>query len=80
MADPKIAEELRSAVAARIENARVEVTMGSAGHYSISVTSPVFAGKSMLECHRLVMGAIAHLMKGEAAPVHAIDSLKTRPG
>jgi stress-induced morphogen len=78
MADPKIAEELRSAVAARIEGAKVEVTTGSAGHYSISVTSPAFAGKGMLECHRMVMSAIAHLMKGDAAPVHAIDSLKTR--
>jgi stress-induced morphogen len=42
------------------------------------VTSPVFAGKSMLESQRLVYGAIAHLMAGDQAPVHAIDSLKTR--
>ena len=26
---------------------------------------------------RLVYGAIAHLMKGDRAPVHAVDSLKT---
>jgi hypothetical protein len=25
-----------------------------------------------------VYGAIAHLMKGDMAPVHAVDSLKTR--
>jgi acid stress-induced BolA-like protein IbaG/YrbA len=42
------------------------------------VTSPVFAGKGMLESQRLVYGAIAHLMKGDMAPVHAVDSMKTR--
>ncbi len=44
----------------------------------IEVTSPVFAGKSMLESQRMVYGAIADLMKGDRAPVHAVDSLKTR--
>jgi hypothetical protein len=32
----------------------------------------------MLESQRLVYSAIAHLMKGDAPPVHAVDSLKTR--
>ena len=40
--------------------------------------SPVFAGKNMLESQRMVYGAIADLMKGDRAPVHAVDSLKTR--
>ena len=48
------------------------------GHFTLDVTSAAFAGKSMLESHRLVYGAIAHLMNGNLAPVHAIDSLKTR--
>lgn len=33
---------------------------------------------SMLESQRLMYGAIAHMMKGDRAPVHAVDSLKTR--
>ena len=41
------------------------------GRYQ-EVTSPVFAGKNMLESQRLVYGAIADLMKD------AVDSLKTR--
>ena len=48
------------------------------GSFAWQVVSPVFEGKSMLESQRLVLGAIAHLMKGNGAPVHAIDSLKTR--
>ena len=39
-----------------------------------------FAGKSTLESQRMVYGAIAHLMKGDMAPVHAVDSLKTQIG
>ena len=55
----------------------MEATGGN-GHYTIVVESPVFAGKSMLESQRLVYGAIAHLMKGDAPPIHAVDSLRTR--
>jgi hypothetical protein len=32
----------------------------------------------MLQSHQMVLASIAHLMKGDAAPVHAVDSLKTR--
>ena len=54
---------------------------GRAGHYTIEVTSELFAGKSRLESQRLVYGAITHLMAGEMAPVHAVDKLLTRtPG
>jgi stress-induced morphogen len=51
---------------------------GGGGYFVIEVTSPVFAGRSMLERQRMVYGAIVHLMKGAAAPVHAVESLKTR--
>ena len=51
---------------------------GGGGHFNIEVTSPVFAGKNMLQSQRMVYSAIADLMKGDRAPVHAVDSLKTR--
>lgn len=51
---------------------------GGGGHYSIEVVSPVFAGKGMLDSQRLVYSAIAPLLKGDDAPVHAVDSLRTR--
>lgn len=73
-----IESQIQSAILTKIPDAVVDVAPGSGGHYSLSVVSPVFAGKSMLESQRLVLGAIAHLMQGSTAPVHAIDSLKTR--
>jgi len=72
-----VIDALREAIERQVPNSRAEVH-GGGGHFSIEVTSPVFAGKSMLESQRLVYGTIAHLMKGDAAPVHAVDSLKTR--
>ena len=73
-----VLSELEKSILAKIPDANVKVAPGSGGHFSIEVVSPVFAGKSMLESQRLVYGAIAHLMKGDGAPVHAVDSLKTR--
>lgn len=72
-----VIEALREAIERQIPNSRAEVT-GGGGHFTIDVTSSAFAGKGMLESQRMVYGAIAHLMKGAAAPVHAVDSLKTR--
>jgi acid stress-induced BolA-like protein IbaG/YrbA len=73
-----VIDAIRGAILEKIVGADVEVTAGSAGHYSIVVVSTVFAGKGLLESQRLVYGAIAHLMKGDGAPVHAIDKLTTR--
>jgi acid stress-induced BolA-like protein IbaG/YrbA len=67
---------LRAAIEEKVPGARV-VAGGGGGHFTLEVTSAEFAGKSTLERQRLVYSAIAHLMKGDAAPVHAVDSLKT---
>lgn len=72
-----VIDALREAIERQIPDSRAEVN-GGGGHYTIEVTSPVFAGKSMLESHRMVYGTIAELMNGDRAPVHAVDSLKTR--
>ena len=72
-----VVDALREAISRQIPDSRAEVN-GGGGHFNIEVTSPVFAGKNMLESQRMVYGAIAHLMKGDRAPVHAVDSLKTR--
>ncbi len=71
-----VIEALRTAIEGAVPDAHARVT-GGGGHYTLEVTSPVFAGKSMLEQQRLVMRSIAHLMAGNAPPVHAVDSLKT---
>jgi acid stress-induced BolA-like protein IbaG/YrbA len=68
---------ITTAVTEKIPDAVVAVS-GGGGHYRIDVVSAVFAGKSMLENQRLVLSAIKHLINGDRAPVHAVDSLTTR--
>jgi stress-induced morphogen len=72
-----ILDQIRNIIRAELSDADVVVAGGGGGHYTITVTSKAFAGKNMMESHRLVYSAIAPLMKGDGAPVHAVDSLKT---
>jgi acid stress-induced BolA-like protein IbaG/YrbA len=69
---------LREAIAQAIPGAEIAVEATSPGHFTISVASEVFAGRSLVQQQQLVYRAIAPLMAGDAAPVHAIDRLVTR--
>jgi stress-induced morphogen len=73
-----IVTSLKESIEKAIPGAVVRVDVGSPGHYSLAVTSTVFEGKTTLQRHRLVMSAIAPLMAGNSAPVHAIDSLDAK--
>jgi len=53
------------------------VTASSPGHFEIRVSAEAFAGRSRVQQQQLVYAAIAPLMKGDAAPVHAVDRLVT---
>jgi acid stress-induced BolA-like protein IbaG/YrbA len=66
-----------SSIKERMPDAVVEVS-GGGGHWRIGVVSTAFAGKSLLEQQRLVLGAIKHLINGNSPPIHAVDSLTTR--
>jgi acid stress-induced BolA-like protein IbaG/YrbA len=70
--------ELHNAIAQGLPGADVRVSAGSPGHFNISVVSEEFRGKTRLACQRLVYKAIAPLMQGERAPVHAVDQLETK--
>lgn len=72
-----VVEALREAIESKIPSSKADVS-GGGGHFTIEVVSPAFAGLGMLESQRLVYSAIAHLMQGDLAPVHAVDRLKTR--
>ena len=72
-----IPDAIRAAIEDKVEGSKAEV-QGGGGHYQIVVTAAVFAGKSTLDRQRLVYSAIAHLMQGDTAPVHAVDSLTTK--
>lgn len=69
---------LREAVLAALPGAAVEVEAGSPGHFALSVVSAEFAGLPRVRQQQKVYAAIAHLMAGDAAPVHAIDQLITK--
>lgn len=72
-----VVQALREAIESKIPNSKADVS-GGGGHFTIEVVSSAFAGLGMLDSQRLVYSAIAHLMKGDLAPVHAVDKLKTR--
>jgi acid stress-induced BolA-like protein IbaG/YrbA len=71
-----VTDALREAIEKALPDAVVQVA-GAGGHYTLEVTSKAFEGKNRVQSQRLVYSAIAHLMKGDMAPVHAIDSLRT---
>ncbi|MBL0214931.1 MAG: BolA/IbaG family iron-sulfur metabolism protein [Myxococcales bacterium] len=72
-----VEQAITSAIKEKLPDAAVEVS-GGGGHWRIGVVSTGFAGKSMLEQQRLVLGAIKHLINGANPPVHAVDSLTTK--
>ena len=77
IASDEVCTALRRSIEAAITGAVVDVTSGRPGHFEIRVVSRAFDGKSMLQQQQVVYGAIAHLMRGDDAPVHAIDRLHT---
>lgn len=77
MGSSDIAGAIREAIAQSLPGAHVQVSLGSPGHFSIDVVAEDFRGKTRVACQRLVYRAIAPLMQGDRAPVHAIDQLTT---
>ncbi len=69
-------DQLRAALEAAFGGAQIEVR-GGGGHFEIKVVSKLFEGENRLAQQRRVYKAIAGLMKGDAAPVHAVDRLET---
>ncbi|MCB9763974.1 MAG: BolA/IbaG family iron-sulfur metabolism protein [Alphaproteobacteria bacterium] len=69
-----VTEAIEAAVRAAIPGCEVSA-VGGGGHYEITVIAEQFAGQRTLAKHRLVLGAIKHLMAGDMAPVHAVDRI-----
>jgi stress-induced morphogen len=67
-------EDIRWALEAALPGARVSVadTTGGGDHFEVEVTSAAFAGKTLVEQHQLVYGALGALMPR----IHAL-SLRT---
>lgn len=73
-----VSEQIRRAIAQTLPAATIEVRPQGPGHFEIAVTDVAFAGKPRVRQQQLVYGAIAHLMSGANAPVHAVDRLDCR--
>jgi acid stress-induced BolA-like protein IbaG/YrbA len=74
----EVARRIEAAVAEALPGAEVRVRPASPGHYELEVVSAAFAGKRPVQQQQLVYRAIAPLMSGDDAPVHAIDRMVTR--
>jgi len=65
------AADIEARIKAAMPDARVSVmdTTGGGDHWSATVVSVAFQGKSLVERHRLVYGALGELMRKE---IHAL--------
>jgi BolA family transcriptional regulator, general stress-responsive regulator len=84
-----IMDEIRAAIERELAPASVTIQDDSArhaghagaregGHFRVTVVSPEFAGKPQLERHRLVYGAVAHLL-ARGGGVHALNIIARTP-
>ena len=73
----EVAARVREAIEQALPDARVSVSAESPGHFCVDVASQAFEGLSRVKQQQKVYAAIAPLMAGDAAPVHAIDRLRT---
>ena len=69
---------IRSAIEAAIPCEDLSIQSGSPRHFSIRVVSQAFSGLSRVKQQQLVYSAIAELMQGDSAPLHAVDSLECK--
>jgi stress-induced morphogen len=65
------AEDIVAKIRAALPDANVELQdlTGTADHWKATIVSGRFAGKSLIERHRLVNAALADELKG---PIHAL--------
>jgi stress-induced morphogen len=64
-------EEIIAKIRVVLPDARVELQdlTGTADHWKARIVSQGFEGQSLMQRHRLVMGALAEELKG---PIHAL--------
>jgi stress-induced morphogen len=64
-------DDIIAKIRAALPDAQVQLEdlTGTKDHWKASIVSTHFAGKSMLQRHRLVMAALAEELKG---PIHAL--------
>lgn len=71
-----IEEQVKTTIEAAIPGSQAQVN-SHGNHFDITVISAAFEGKGLLDKQRMVYSAIASLMSGPNAPIHAVDRLRT---
>ena len=74
-------EDISARIKAAIPDAQVNVsdTTGTGDHFAATVVSSAFAGKGPVDRHRLVYAALAAVLNGPAAPIHALALTTVTP-
>jgi len=72
------ADDLRASLAHAFPDATIaaEDSTGAGDHFAVTVVSASFAGKSLVERHQMVYGALAALMPR----IHALQLKTVTPG
>ena len=68
-------EDIKRWIEAGLPEARVEIE-GDGHHFNAVIVCPAFAGKSMLQQHQMVYGALGDKMKAE---IHALSMRTLTP-
>jgi stress-induced morphogen len=74
-------DDISGRIKAAIPDAQVSVadTTGTGDHFAATVVSSAFAGKGPVDRHRLVYAALAEVIHGPAAPIHALALTTVTP-
>ncbi len=74
-------DEISTRIRAALPDAQVEVvdTTGTGDHFDATVVSGAFAGKMLVERHRLIYAALDDVIRGPAAPIHALALITRTP-
>ncbi len=67
-------EDISARIRTALPDAEVRVvdTTGGGDHFQATVVSSAFADKGLIDRHRLVYAALGEVMRGPAAPIHAL--------
>ena len=78
---PVEASEIERLIRDAFPEAEIEVvdTVGDKNHYAARVVAPEFRGKTRVQQQRMVNQALAPLIQGSNAPLHAIALTTAAP-
>ena len=79
---PVEASEIERLIRDAFPEAEIEIvdTVGDRNHYAARVVAPEFRGKTRVQQQRMVNRALAPLIEGADAPLHAIALTTAAPG